>query len=95
MEGLDEAVGKPGNSRESSEREVSFLVLTVLTVLSAVAMVLSVFSRRYENMMASLQMISTKYGSVEGYVKARCGLSDEDIAVIKENLVSEDEPTLT
>lgn len=49
---------------------------------------------RYESMLGTLQMMSEKYGGVEGYVKAYCKLTDEDIAIIRKNLVSGDEPTL-
>ena len=45
-------------------------------------------------MLATLQMISEKYGSVEGYVKTCCGLLEEDIAIVRSNLVSDDAPTL-
>lgn len=38
-------------------------------------------------------MMSDKYGGVEMYVKTHCKLTDKDIAIIRENLVSRDEPT--
>jgi hypothetical protein len=52
------------------------------------------FVLRYESMLGTLQMMEEKYGGVEGYVKTYCKLTDEDIAIIRKNLVSEDEPTL-
>lgn len=39
-------------------------------------------------------MINENYGSVEGYVKTYCGLLEEDVAIIRSNLVSDDAPTL-
>lgn len=45
-------------------------------------------------MSATLQMMSEKYGSVEGYLKTYCGLLDEDIAIVRSNLISDDAPTL-
>ena len=45
-------------------------------------------------MLAMLQLMSEKYGSVDGYVKTCCGLLEEDIAIIRNNLISDDAPTL-
>ena len=45
-------------------------------------------------MLATLQMMSEKYGGVEGYVKTYCGMLEEDIAIVRSNLVSDDAPTL-
>jgi hypothetical protein len=47
---------------------------------------------RYESMLQTLQMMQQKYGGVAGYIKAYCGLGDEDINAIQRNLVSEEEP---
>lgn len=54
-----------------------------------------IYVPRYETMMGTLQMMSEKYGGVEGYVKTYCRLTEGDIAIIREHLVSGDEPTLT
>ena len=40
-------------------------------------------------------MLKETYGGAEGYVKKYCGLSDEDIATIRKNLVSDEAPTLS
>lgn len=45
-------------------------------------------------MQSSLQMIREKYGSAEGYMKQCCGLSDGDIATIRQNMTSSDTPIL-
>lgn len=45
-------------------------------------------------MLATLEMLSEKYGGAEGYVKTYCGLSEEEIAMIRMNLISEDAPRL-
>jgi hypothetical protein len=44
---------------------------------------------RPEAMLATLALIRREYGNVEGFVKGRCGLSDEEIERIKSNLVVE------
>lgn len=38
-------------------------------------------------MLATLEMIREVYGGAEGYVKDKCGLSDDDIARIRQNMV--------
>lgn len=55
---------------------------------------MSTNSCRYESMLATLQMMSEKYGGVEGYLKTHCSLCEADIAIIRSNLISEDAPTL-
>lgn len=45
---------------------------------------------RFENMSATLDLLSEKYGGAEGYVKTYCGLSEEEIAIIRMNLITED-----
>ncbi|KAH8762123.1 tyrosine phosphatase [Diaporthe sp. PMI_573] len=44
---------------------------------------------RPEAMLATLALIRREYGNVEGFVKGRCGLSDEEIERIRSNLVVE------
>ena len=48
--------------------------------------------RRYENMLAVLQMMKEKYGGAEGYVKSRCGFGDEDVATVRRNLLADSPP---
>lgn len=43
-------------------------------------------------MMATLKMIREKYGSAEGYIREQCGLSGEEIALIKSSLVATEAP---
>jgi hypothetical protein len=43
-------------------------------------------------MMATLQMIRERYGGAEGYIRDRCGLSNEEIAQIKASLVVAETP---
>lgn len=38
-------------------------------------------------MLATLALIREKYGGAEGYLKAACGFSDEDISKVRKNLV--------
>jgi hypothetical protein len=45
-------------------------------------------------MLGTLQMMFEKYGGAEGYVKKYCSLADEDILIIKNNLLTGDEPTI-
>lgn len=40
-------------------------------------------------MMATLAMLQERYGGVENYVREHCRLSDDDVAIIKRNLVHE------
>lgn len=42
---------------------------------------------RIPNMMATLKMIKEKYGSAEGYVTKECGLTQEEVEMIRTNLV--------
>lgn len=37
-------------------------------------------------MLASLEMIKTKYGGAEGYLKNKCGFTDHDIQTIRTNI---------
>ena len=43
-------------------------------------------------MLATLQMMSEIYGGVEGYLKTHCSLCEDDIAIIRNNLISEEVP---
>jgi len=45
---------------------------------------------RPESMLAMLEMVHLKWGSAEGYVKTLCGLTDEDIRIIRELMVVKD-----
>ena len=47
----------------------------------------SVLTGRYEAMKLTLEVIQTEYDGVENYVKTVCGLSDEDIARIRNRLL--------
>lgn len=38
-------------------------------------------------MLATLEMIREVYGGAEGYVKDKCGLSDDDIARVRQSMV--------
>lgn len=38
-------------------------------------------------MLAALEMIRDVYGGAEAYVKEKCGLSDEDVRRIRQNIV--------
>lgn len=49
---------------------------------------------RSANMLATLQMIKEKYGGAEGYIKDKCGLTEEDIEQIRKNLIAEVHPEL-
>lgn len=42
---------------------------------------------RATSMMAALQMIQSKFQGAENYLKQQCGFSDEDIHIIRSNLV--------
>lgn len=42
---------------------------------------------RYETMHATLALLRDKYGGVEAYVTNFCGLGDDDISIIRSNLV--------
>lgn len=37
-------------------------------------------------MLASLEMIKSKYGGAEGYLKKKCGFNDHDIQKIRMNI---------
>ena len=43
-------------------------------------------------MMATLQMIRERYGGAEDYIRARCGLSNEEISQIRASLVVAEAP---
>jgi len=40
-------------------------------------------------MMATLEMVRAKYGSIEKYMTEQCGLSPEQVARIRANLIAE------
>jgi hypothetical protein len=42
---------------------------------------------RYEAMKLTLELIKTEYDGAENYVKVVCGLSDEDIEMIRNRLL--------
>ncbi|KAJ7682717.1 protein-tyrosine phosphatase-like protein [Mycena polygramma] len=48
---------------------------------------LNMFSCRNITMSAFLDLLDTKYSSVEGYVKRYCDLTDEDIVTIRRNIL--------
>jgi len=48
----------------------------------------NMLSSREETMQAFLQMLDERYGGVKEYVRCACGLSDQDIAIIRKNLLS-------
>lgn len=41
---------------------------------------------RVVNMLASLEMIKSKYGGADGYLKQKCGFTDHDIQKIRANV---------
>jgi len=43
---------------------------------------------RLEAMTQVLEILRIKYGGVEAYLKTQCDLSDQDIAAVKENLLT-------
>ncbi|KAF7301982.1 TYR-PHOSPHATASE-2 domain-containing protein [Mycena indigotica] len=58
---------------------------------------LNMFTCRHETMMAFLDMVDSRYSGVEGYVKRFIGLTDDDIATIRQNilvLATEETPAL-
>ncbi|KAF8437257.1 protein-tyrosine phosphatase-like protein [Boletus edulis BED1] len=48
---------------------------------------LRMLTSRYDTMHAALSLIKDRYGGVEAYVKNFCGLDDDDISVIRSNLL--------
>ncbi|KAF8550375.1 hypothetical protein OG21DRAFT_1514081 [Imleria badia] len=48
---------------------------------------LRMLTSRYETMNATLGLLRDKYGGVEAYAKNFCGLTDDDISIIRSNLV--------
>lgn len=44
-------------------------------------------------MLATLEMIREVYGGAERYVKDKCGLSDDEIARIRQNMVQTAPPS--
>jgi len=50
---------------------------------------LNMFTCRSGTMTAFLELLQHNYGGVEGYVKKYAKLSDEDLAVIRRNLIAE------
>lgn len=49
---------------------------------------------RREYMAAALKMVEEEFGGVENYLTMRCGLSTEDLAVLRKNLLADVEPIL-
>lgn len=47
---------------------------------------------RKESMLGALKMMRADYGGPEGYFKSRCGLSEEEIAKLKETLIVDEKP---
>ena len=47
---------------------------------------------RKENMMATLEMIEERYGGAEGYLRDTLGFDDEDITIIRRNLLENTPP---
>jgi len=45
---------------------------------------------RKEAMVATIEIIRQEYDGVEGYLKNKCGFSDEDITTMRANLVVEE-----
>lgn len=45
-------------------------------------------------MAAALKMVEEEFGGVENYLTMRCGLSTEDLAVLRKNLLADVEPIL-
>jgi len=50
--------------------------------------VLNMFSCRPDTMLAFLSLLNEKYGGVEGYLKGVAHLTDEDISIIRSNILS-------
>ncbi|KAH7919534.1 hypothetical protein BV22DRAFT_1108028 [Leucogyrophana mollusca] len=48
---------------------------------------MQMFASRFETMQAFLSLLDNKYGGVEVYVKQYTGLTDDDLAIIRSNLV--------
>ncbi|KAI5120677.1 hypothetical protein M0805_006966 [Coniferiporia weirii] len=48
---------------------------------------LNMLTSRRETMLAFLNLLRNNYGGVEGYVQKYCGLSTEDVQIIRRNLV--------
>ena len=42
---------------------------------------------REETMQAFIKLLEERYGGVEGYVRGMCGLTDQDITTIRQNLL--------
>jgi len=47
----------------------------------------NMLSSREETMQAFIIMLDERYGGVEEYVRHMCGLTDQDIATIRQNLL--------
>jgi hypothetical protein len=43
---------------------------------------------REETMQAFLKMLAERYGGVKEYVRRACGLTDQDIVIITQNLLT-------
>lgn len=49
---------------------------------------LNMLSARYETMLAFLDLLRQKYGGAEGYVKDYCKMTDDDMEIIRRNLLT-------
>ncbi|KAH7390251.1 tyrosine phosphatase family-domain-containing protein [Cadophora sp. MPI-SDFR-AT-0126] len=49
----------------------------------------NMISSKAENMLSTLEMIREKYGGAEGYAIDKCGLTEEEVGMIRKNLVVE------
>ena len=47
---------------------------------------------RKENMMATLEMIEERYGGAEGYLRDMLAFNEEDITIIRTNLLEDTPP---
>lgn len=47
---------------------------------------------RKEVMIATIEMVRSKYGGVGGYLKSHCGLKDEDLQTTRKNITGEVSP---
>ena len=39
-------------------------------------------------MLAFLELLQEKYGGAKGYIREICGLTDDDIQIIRQNLIT-------
>ncbi|KIJ69780.1 hypothetical protein HYDPIDRAFT_142362 [Hydnomerulius pinastri MD-312] len=73
--------------REPDREKVLRRLLNEPLFAANTELALRMLTSRYETMQATLGLLSDKYGGVEAYVKNFCGLTDNDISVIRTNLV--------